>query len=107
MDRLLGKVARDVAVASTVVKTIEKFSPPPEKYHSSLTLSYGEKYQANGNVWWSVDSREPINGVWNDFLKWYHGRPQSRAYVIRHREGLSMIRRCDIRRYEIRYWRGP
>jgi len=53
---------------------------------------------------WTV---EPYTGTgniaaWIDFYRWYFGRPTSSVYIQRYADGETMIRREDIRLFNVR-----
>lgn len=105
LDRVTRRSSRRIAMAESAIKAIEKTAkwvpaPKPLVAHSSLTLWLPD----DETLSWTATNSKRGDRSWNHFLKWYHGRQQSRSFVLEHREGSSMVRRKDIRRYEIRYW---
>lgn len=49
---------------------------------------------------------EPYAGTsrveaWKDFYRWYFGRPASSTYIQRYKDGETMIRREDIRLFNV------
>lgn len=101
LNKILRRTELNVALAGAMlgsVTAISKLFPVME--HFSLlrvTLDNGAWRQ------WECVSTERLLNPWRDFLRWYHGRPQSSAYVMRLRDGADMIRREDIRAYSIRH----
>jgi hypothetical protein len=97
--RDLAMAQTSIAVASAIAAIAPK-GPQKEKYNRlTITLK-------NGHSWWAevagADVQESLT-VWRDFLRWYHGRTASPAYIQRLGNGATMIRRCDIRAYDIRW----
>lgn len=101
LNKILRRTGRDVALAGAMcgsVSAMSKLFPTMEGY-STLTVLF---YKGNGMEW----TKAPVaahSGAWNDFVRWYHGRPQSKSYVMPHKQGSQMFRRCDIRAYAIFY----
>lgn len=105
LSKLLKRTESNVALAGAMVGSVAAVSrlfPPIEHYSTLQVTYYGGSWQT-----WTATSKEPLSGYWRDFLKWYHGRPQSESYVMRNREGCDMFRRCDVRSYVIRYGERP
>lgn len=101
LGRILRRSRRDVALAGAmvgVVSSMQKLFPVIERYSKLTVTFYDGRY-----LWWEYAPCERPSGVWNDFLKWFHGRPQSETYVMRYKDGSNMFRRCDIRTYTIVY----
>ena len=102
-DRLLRLFrAKDAAVAVAVAVAAPKPKPKTLRavQHTELTVLVAE----NKQLGWVSDEAQP--GHWSDFLKWYHGRPQSTCYVMEHSQGHTMVRREDIISYDIRNWQS-
>jgi hypothetical protein len=100
LNRVLRRTELNVAMAGAMVGSVaamQKLFPVTEHYgRLTLHLYNGE------SMWWEYTSPVPAIGPWKRFLRWYHGRPESDCFVMRHREGSDMVRRVDIRSYEIR-----
>lgn len=101
-NKVIGRVERDVAVAGAMVGSVSAMSklfPALERLRTLRLDFYGSPgYQ----MWdcWRDDGADPTD-AFQDFLRWYHGRPQSECYVMRHKQGCNMVKRCDIRSYSI------
>lgn len=92
-------------MAAKVMEAVEKTAkwvpaPKTPEPRSSLTIHL----EGGEEVGWTAVPGKRGDGCWNKFLKWYHGRPKSRSFVMDYKEGSHMVRRKDIKRYEIRYW---
>lgn len=101
LKKMLRRTERDVLIAGAVlgsVSAMSKLYPVMEGCSTLKVTFYG-----GGWVSWDCIPAKPEMQPWNDFLKWYHGRPQSEAYVQRYRTGSQMFRRCDVRGYSINY----
>lgn len=100
LTKAIGRTEKHIASTEKAIKFVERWTPPPPKKRSILELAL----ENNEMISWTVASDETVAGAWNDFLKWYHGKPKSRCYVMQHEHGRTMIRRKDIMRYEVRHW---
>lgn len=101
LSKLTRRLERDVAVAGAMVGSVaamQKLFPRMEGY-CRLTVSF---YQG-GSHWWEYSPCARPVAPWRDFQKWYHGRPQSVAYVMASRDGSTMFQRKDIATYSIIY----
>lgn len=99
LDKLLRRTKRDVALAGAMcgsVSAMSKLFPKIEKYSTLAVYFYG-----GSSLDWTWAPVVPGPSAFQDFLRWYHGRPQSECYVMVSRQGSTMFRRCDIRGYAI------
>lgn len=99
LNKVIRRTERNVAVAGAMVGSVNamaKLFPVMEHYSTLAVVFYGGRWQS-----WGCVAAEPPRDPWRDFLKWYHGRPQSECYVMEHREGCNMFRRADIQVYSI------
>lgn len=101
LKKMLRRTERDVLIAGAALGSVSAMSKlfPVMEGCSTLRVIF------NDGGWVSWDC-VPVNASarpWNDFLKWYHGRPQSEAYVMRYKDGSRMFKRCDVRWYSINY----
>ena len=101
LKRFLRRTERDVALAGVMVGSVSamaKLFPVVERYRTLRVHFYPGGYTS----WeaWRDDGGEPVE-AFRDFLRWYHGRPQSDCFVMRGKGFEQMFRRCDIRSYEI------
>lgn len=99
LNKVIRRTERNVAVAGAMVGSVaamSKLFPTMEHYSTLKVTFYGGHWLS-----WDCVASEPLTGPWNDFLKWYHGRPQSASYVVHHREGSNMFRRADLQWYSI------
>jgi hypothetical protein len=101
LDKILRRTERDVALAGVMlgsVAAMSKLFPEMEKYRTLKVHFYGGDWKS----WdcWREDGTDPTD-AFQDFRRWYHGRPQSSCYVMRHNNGENMVKRCDIRAYDI------
>lgn len=102
-SRMLNKVMRrtelNVAVAGAMIGSVSsmaKLFPVMEKW-TKLNVYFND---GNGLAWLNAPWN-PNVPAWRDFIKWYHGRPQSECYVMYTDDGLRMFLRKDIRGYQI------
>lgn len=101
LRRLIKRTERDVALAGAMVGSVTAMAKlfPTIEHYSTLKVSFYGGLWSSWDAW--RDDGTPPTDAWQDFLRWYHGRPQSETYVFRHKWGMNMIRRCDIRCYDI------
>jgi hypothetical protein len=77
-------------------KTPEPAEPEVKPY-TQLRLHY-----PNGRtVDWSVQPWDGKEDPWRNFLRWFHGRPQSQTFVMLHKNGQTGIIRSNIQMYDI------
>lgn len=101
LEKILRRTKRDVALAGAMVgsiKALEVLLPQTESFGRLTVHFYG-----GGVRWWEWTPCPKGGTPWREFLRWYHGRPQSDSYVQPHTEGSTMIRRRDIMSYETYY----
>lgn len=100
--RRIGKrTERDLAFAGAMVGSVQAMSklfPVMEGYSTLWVTFYTNDWQS-----WVCAPVAREACPWRDFLKWYHGRPQSASYVMRHTNGQTMFNRKDVRGYEIKW----
>ena len=54
-------------------------------------------YKSGGNIWWECDGQFRSPGEpWIEFYKWYFGRPQSKNFVMKNKQGENLIIRDSI-----------
>lgn len=106
LDRVLKLTGRDLAMAHTsiaVASAIAAIAPKPpqkEKFNRlTITFNDGAVYWAEGN---GDDTPQSVS-YWRNFLRWFHGKPDSPHYVQVVEGGARMIRRVDIRTYDIAF----
>lgn len=92
LDKIIGRTDKHVAAATRLIKAITFV----RVQHLYVYFKRGKPYS-----WTARGMADGENG-WRDFQKWFHGRPQSSSFVIRHSEGLHCILRSEITGYEIR-----
>lgn len=101
LNKMIRRTSRDVALAGAMVGSVaamQKLFPVMEGYSTLRVDFYGDAWTS-----WVCAPCKPHSGVWRDFQKWYHGRKQSDAYVMRMKDGEQMMKRSDIRFYRISY----
>lgn len=96
---LKKKKTEPVQVASEPPKAAELsagLGSKPKRNMMLITMKDGAQF----SLW--LDNWEGANRVspWREFYRWYFGR-KSNSYVIRWRDGERMIRRKDIKRFEV------
>lgn len=90
---------------------LKKKKTEPVQVASELSARLGDNpkrnklrvYLQNGDViaWWIDDWKgEVIIQPWIRFYKWYFGR-KSDSFVMRWKAGETMIRRDDIKRFDV------
>ena len=101
IKRFVRRAELNVAVAGAMVGSVAAMSKlfPTVEHYSTLKVVF---YNGSWNSW-DCTADGPLRDPWRDFLRWYHGRPQSAYYVMRHHEGSNMFRRCDLLAYDIRH----
>lgn len=101
LDKVLKRTSRDIAFAGAMVGSVSAMSKlfPVMEGYSTLYVTYRDGRWHS----WVVSPVKREDCYWRDFLKWYHGRPQSGCYVMRLSDGCEMFLRADIRSYSIKW----
>ena len=80
-------------------KKIEEVEEVSRKWVSYLSIEL-----TNGKIiGWSLDIKEGSSkkGYWNNSLKWYFGRPQSKNYRMAYKNGTELFKRENIYGFKI------
>ena len=72
-----------------------------ETTHSDLTIHF----KCNKNDSWTMSPCKEEDNYWNEFTFWFHNQPEKPFYVMKTDDGESCMRRDDISRYDIRYYK--
>lgn len=101
LNKVLRRAELNVAVAGAMVGSVSAMSKlfPVMEGYSEL----GVRFYNGGVSYWTCAPVAREECPWRDFLKWYHGRPQSESYVMRYKDGCAMFNRKDVRSYSI-HW---
>lgn len=102
LRRILRRTDRDVAIAGAVVGAVAKIAAavPVTETYSELRLTFRDD---KGWQSWTVAPCARQDGVWNEFIKWFHGREQSDYFVMHTITGQNRVPRAEIRHYDITY----
>ena len=92
---------------------LNKKKTEPGQVASALSAGLGGKPKRNEltiltndgdtigiSIAWDKPDRKGILLPWTDFYKWFFGR-ESYSYVLRWKDGETMIRREDIKRFTV------
>ncbi len=81
----------------------KKGKPKQKIFFNRLSI----KFKDNSILGWihkNTEKQEAFILPWKSFYKWYFGRINSDSFIMRYKDGETMLRRSNIESFTIRVW---